>query len=660
MAKVSLNTFGSFVNDLSAVAKSNANNQRIATALENTLSRDGTSPNEMNAPLDMNNNEIVNARNIKTDVLTVGDVIFTGLVDPAYSEAIEDLSDELTSSTSALTSALAVDVANLELVKDDTNVKGYGAIVDGSTNDSVSFVTSLTAKNIVKLAVGTSFLSSAIALGTNQCIKGDGALSKILTGVLGSGRGTIEAGGTNISVRDIHLTVPSSSHFEQRGIQLRNVIQGEVKDSTIVTSVGGQSPIHIDRNATNVTISGNTLFTPYIGILVKPNVSAPDILAHTYAAKNVKITNNLVKGTDDGNDFTGTVGISLDGDCEGGIVANNVVENFLGHLTTPGIGIGIANDSTVHDRSSGITVASNFVKNCDYGLYSEDAHNGINWLANNVHDCGTGHQINTGENGSASGLDGDPKSIHIISNQYRRLQNAGLQVSSTDPTAAPSFLDISHNTVDRWGLAGASNGIVIYGANSTKVNIDSNSLYGGVGHGINLESSAKAKISKNIIDTTGYGLKFAGTPTSSILVESNNTLSGASLGPVDLTGSLDGISGDKDILSEEILMDESASSYKVIHHFRRAAFLCRVGIVFLDAPVGASSRVFYMGINGGITILNGAVLGTMNPQYSLRNLAFDTAGARVVPAGSTLTTLRNVIGDGDYRIKVLLNYFYYD
>ena len=38
----------------------NANNTLIETALENTLSRDGTSPNTMSANLDMNSNKVVN------------------------------------------------------------------------------------------------------------------------------------------------------------------------------------------------------------------------------------------------------------------------------------------------------------------------------------------------------------------------------------------------------------------------------------------------------------------------------------------------------------------------------------------------------------------------------------------------------------------------
>ena len=57
MAKLTLYDLssGSFTVDLL-----NANFALIETALENTLSRDGTAPNTMSAALDMNSNRILN------------------------------------------------------------------------------------------------------------------------------------------------------------------------------------------------------------------------------------------------------------------------------------------------------------------------------------------------------------------------------------------------------------------------------------------------------------------------------------------------------------------------------------------------------------------------------------------------------------------------
>ena len=57
MAKLNLDDISS---RYGTTTKINNNNAAIEAALENTLSRDGTSPNEMNAPLDMNSNKIAN------------------------------------------------------------------------------------------------------------------------------------------------------------------------------------------------------------------------------------------------------------------------------------------------------------------------------------------------------------------------------------------------------------------------------------------------------------------------------------------------------------------------------------------------------------------------------------------------------------------------
>lgn len=60
MAKLALTDITSAINTDSSEAAINANNALLETALENTLSRDGTSPNTMSASLDMNSNFITN------------------------------------------------------------------------------------------------------------------------------------------------------------------------------------------------------------------------------------------------------------------------------------------------------------------------------------------------------------------------------------------------------------------------------------------------------------------------------------------------------------------------------------------------------------------------------------------------------------------------
>lgn len=70
MAKLTLQDVTNITGqETSAINTLNGNSQLVEDALENTLSRDGTSPNEMNADLDMDMNDILNVNNI--DVLSI-------------------------------------------------------------------------------------------------------------------------------------------------------------------------------------------------------------------------------------------------------------------------------------------------------------------------------------------------------------------------------------------------------------------------------------------------------------------------------------------------------------------------------------------------------------------------------------------------------------
>ena len=60
MSKITLNNVADLTNFTTAQATINANNATLQTAFDNTLSRDGTTPDQMGSNLDMNGNQIVN------------------------------------------------------------------------------------------------------------------------------------------------------------------------------------------------------------------------------------------------------------------------------------------------------------------------------------------------------------------------------------------------------------------------------------------------------------------------------------------------------------------------------------------------------------------------------------------------------------------------
>lgn len=71
MAKLTLTDITDFRNQSVTATTINNNSTAIEAALENTLSRDGTTPNTMSADLDMNSNDILNVGNIDASTGTI-------------------------------------------------------------------------------------------------------------------------------------------------------------------------------------------------------------------------------------------------------------------------------------------------------------------------------------------------------------------------------------------------------------------------------------------------------------------------------------------------------------------------------------------------------------------------------------------------------------
>lgn len=67
MTKLTLSNIANLQNESTVVTTLASNNAAIVAAVENTLSRDGTTPNHMNADFDMNGNRIINLPDALTD-----------------------------------------------------------------------------------------------------------------------------------------------------------------------------------------------------------------------------------------------------------------------------------------------------------------------------------------------------------------------------------------------------------------------------------------------------------------------------------------------------------------------------------------------------------------------------------------------------------------
>lgn len=111
MPKIDLTDLASLTNEQSAIASINANYATIETESDSFLSRDGTSPNQMEADLDMNSNRILNLPAPTTDneparLVDVGNAAgYAEAAEASAEAAAESETNAATSASSAATSA---------------------------------------------------------------------------------------------------------------------------------------------------------------------------------------------------------------------------------------------------------------------------------------------------------------------------------------------------------------------------------------------------------------------------------------------------------------------------------------------------------------------------------------------------------------------------
>lgn len=144
MAKLSLTDLANLQNESSATSAINDNNAAIETALENTLSRDGESPNTMEADLDMNDNDLLNVGSLDASSLLIGGIsVGTTLVTwegglPYTYDDTTTMADpgagtvRLDDTTSADVTAVAID--DTTAATDNPSVSDYLTTWDDSTS----------------------------------------------------------------------------------------------------------------------------------------------------------------------------------------------------------------------------------------------------------------------------------------------------------------------------------------------------------------------------------------------------------------------------------------------------------------------------------------------------------------------------------------------
>ena len=131
MAKLTLTNIANLQNESTAVTTLASNNTAVIAALENTLSRDGTTPNHMNSDFDMNSNRILNLIDATTDQepVTYGQLLDT----------VEALENGAVIDASFVTLGTHADITNERVLTAGTNIgitdAGAGSTVTVAVND---------------------------------------------------------------------------------------------------------------------------------------------------------------------------------------------------------------------------------------------------------------------------------------------------------------------------------------------------------------------------------------------------------------------------------------------------------------------------------------------------------------------------------------------
>lgn len=159
--KLTLSTIGS---RYASVAALNANFSAIATAIENTLSRDGTSPNALSANLDMNSNRILNLPAPTSNNEPVTRAYLETLDSNAYDASVDAAASAeaaAASATAAANSAANFDVNNLlnknNNLSDLANAATARTNLGGTTVGKAVFIATdtATARSAIGVVIGT-------------------------------------------------------------------------------------------------------------------------------------------------------------------------------------------------------------------------------------------------------------------------------------------------------------------------------------------------------------------------------------------------------------------------------------------------------------------------------------------------------------------------
>jgi hypothetical protein len=187
------NPVATFVNDTTAVNTVNNNFAAISTAFTDVLSRSGVSPNQMTSALDMNNNQIINLPPPSTvnsparliDVVTPGSITVTTAGTGTSGHAVPFLDGNNIWS------------GNQMFKSGDPwfDVKAFGAVGDGTTDDTTAIQAAITAAGSNSIVVfpytGNPYKCGPLIIGNGSASGGSTVQNIVLRGLCGDGSSSV-------------------------------------------------------------------------------------------------------------------------------------------------------------------------------------------------------------------------------------------------------------------------------------------------------------------------------------------------------------------------------------------------------------------------------------------------------------------------------------
>lgn len=440
-------------------------------------------------------------------ILTMAGSGFSGTVETPMTEDL-DANGYAIFNVGAL---LATNVAAADIIAMGPNadVRAYGAIGDGITDDTSAIQDAINDNGSVLIPKGYTFVAAGLSLPANTTLFGGGTLKM----KAGSASHLMQNTGGNITVRDLKLNGANIGaglcgiYFNSAGAAGIRILNCLVHN---FTSPG----IQVDQ-ARDVLITGNESYSN-----AHPNSVLGDGI-YIGGSSNVIVSGNICRNNK-------RVGIyctsSGNANSDYFTIANNVIE---GHTYDSTVSAAIWVELT-GDRQSRAVIANNVCRNNYHGIYSTDPSAGMAIVGNVVEgQLATGNPIGNGirsRGGTVSDniikrfdtgvlVDGF-RSLTVHGNYIHTIQSYGIMIISATNYASRELVVTDNQAVSNYyGIrvnltaAGISNAIIT--DNLTR-------MYTGGNYGLSL--SGNYKINNGVIVNNDFSSSYGITMDSPALV----------------------------------------------------------------------------------------------------------------------------------------------